>query len=146
MDYIEATLIVVICIILNLIGTALLIKLILIKAGLQPYIRMAKQFASQMGLKSQAVQHEAKQKVMAKEAKAKVARAAVDSLPGGGMLGKIIERAGVTPDEIFALLQDQDFIRGIKVLMDTFSGVVQKITGKGESEQKQLPMNETQFG
>ena len=146
MDILEIALIIIIATIINGLGTLLLLKLYLKRMNLQPYIRMAKQFASQMGMKSQAVQHEAKMKVMQKEAKAKVAHAAIESLPMGGILGRIIEKAGISPDEIFALLQDADFIKGIKVLLETFGGIKDKILGKEGTEKETSKSNmESQF-
>lgn len=113
--------------------------------NLKPYIRMAKQFASSMGMKSQVVQHDAKMKVMQKEAKAKVAKAAINALPMGGILGKIIDKAGISPEEIFALLQDQDFIKGIKVLIDTFGGIKDVILRKDKTEEGTKQISEYQF-
>ncbi|MCJ7559269.1 hypothetical protein MUO79_01460 [Candidatus Bathyarchaeota archaeon] len=143
-DAFEAAFIILISVIVSGIGTLLVLRLYLKKYA--PYVRMARQFASQMGMKSQVVQHDTRMKVMQKEAKAKVAKAAIESLPMGGILGKIIDKAGISPEEIFALLQDQDFIKGIKVLMDTFSGVVGKITGKDKTEDQTQQFDQTQFG
>ena len=146
MDISEVALIVFLSVIVNGVATLLVLKWYLWKMNLKPYIRMAKQFASHMGVRSQVVQHDAKMKVMQKEAKAKVAHAAIDALPMGGILGKIIDKAGISPDEIFALLQDQDFIKGIKVLVETFGGIKDAILRKDKPEKETQQFSEQQFG
>jgi len=138
MEISDVAVTIVMTIVINAMLTLLVLKYYLWKMNLTPYIRLAKQMASQLGMKGQASKHDTRMKAIQKEAKAKVAGAAISALPMGGMLGKIIEKAGISPEEIFALLQDQDFIKGIKVLMDTFGGVVGKITGKdgGKGEEQ----------
>jgi 3-oxoacyl-[acyl-carrier-protein] synthase III len=144
MDIIEAALIILVSVIVNVTITYLVLQLILIKMNLKPYVRMAKQFASQMGLQSQKVQHQKANVELVKQAKAKVTKAAIDSLDMGGILSKILDKAGISPEEIFALIQDQDFMKGVKVIIDTFGGIVGKVTGKGG--EKQAGQSELQFG
>jgi hypothetical protein len=138
MGLLDIAIIVGISAIVNVFITWLLLQLILIKMNLKPYVRMAKQFASQMGLNSQKVQHDKRTKEMATAAKAKVTAAAIDTLPMGGILKQVLSKAQVTPDEIFALLQDPNFMKGVKVMIDTFGGIYQKITGAGKEPEKQI--------
>lgn len=112
--------------------------------NLKPYVRMAKQFASQMGLQSQKVQHQKANVILVKNAKAKVAQAAIESLPMGGILQSILAKAHVTPEEIFALIQDADFMKGVQVIIGTFSGIIGKVTGKEKEETGH--QSELQFG
>jgi len=107
---------------------------------------MAKQFASQMGTKSQVVQHDARNVKLAKVAKQKFVDGAIQELPMGGLLKKIMDSQHISSDELFAVLQDQNFIKGIKVIINTFGGIIEKITGKGESEQGKQQSNDYQFG
>lgn len=132
------------------IGTSLTVTIIfwryiIYKLKLKPLLVMGRRFASSMGQESQAVQHTAKLKQTQKIAKEKAMKGAVDSLPGGGILRAILEKSGLTGEEMFALMQDQDFLKGIKVIIDTFSGVgafvKEKVTGQ-KSEQS----GENQFG
>jgi hypothetical protein len=145
MEIIEAALLIAICVIINVVGTWLLLQIILIRMNLKPYVRMAKQFASQMGLKSQVVQHQKANVELVKTAKAKVTQAAIESLPMGGILQSILAKAHVTPEEIFALIQDQDFMKGVQVIIGTFSGIIGKVTGKGEKDENQANQD-LQFG
>lgn len=145
MEIIETALIILFSVILNLSITLVVLILYLKRMNLTPYIRMAKQFASQMGLKSQAVQHDRATVQLAKQAKAKVAKAAIESLPMGGILGRILEKAQVSPEEIFALIQDQNFMKGVQVIINTFSGIVEKVTGKEEKDVNQTS-SQMQFG
>jgi hypothetical protein len=83
-------------------------------------------------------------KVTQKIAKEKAMKGAINTLPGGGILRAILEKSGLTGEEMFALMQDQDFLKGIKVIIDTFSGVggfiKEKITGeKAGNQEYQLP-------
>lgn len=133
-EIIDAALIILITLVINAVGTILVLKLYLIRLNIQPYIRMAKAYASQMGTKSQQVQHSTRQKQLATEAKRKVADAAIDELPMGGVLKRVIEKAGLSGEEIFSLIQDQDFMKGVQVIIGTFSGAIQKITGKSEEK------------
>ena len=126
--------------IINTAGTLLVLRIYLQRLNIKPLLKMARQFASNMGLKSQEVQHTTRNKKLAQAAKQKVANAAIEELPMGGILKRIIDRANISPDEIFALIQDQEFIKGIKVIIGAFGGVVEKITGKG-SEEKKLDQN-----
>jgi len=138
MDILEIALIIFITLVIDGLTTILVLKYYLWQLKLGPVLRMGKAWAGQMGTKSQQVQHAAKMKVMQTEAKAKVAKAAVEALPMGGILGKIIDKAGISPEEIFALLQDQDFIKGIKVLLDTFGGIKDAILKKEKPEESQF--------
>ena len=95
---------------------------------------MARQFASAMGQQSQVVQHERKNVKLAAEAKVKVLDAAIETLPMGGILKQVLLKAQVSPDEIFALMQDQNFMKGVQVIIKTFSGVIDKISGKDKEE------------
>lgn len=113
------------------------------RTNLKPFIRMAKQYASQMGEKSQEVQHQTRNRKLATQAKEKMVNGFIDQLPGGGILKRVVESQHISPDELFAVIQDQNFIKGIKVIIDTFGGIVQKVTGREsetEKQQSKLPM------
>jgi hypothetical protein len=145
MSIIEAALIILISIIVNGVATLLVLKYYLMRTNLKPFIRMAKQFASQMGTKSQEVQHETRNLKLAKQAKQKFVNGAIQELPMGGLLKKIMDSQHISSDEVFAVLQDQNFIKGIKVIINTFSGIADRITGKGESEQGKEQNIQQQF-
>jgi hypothetical protein len=145
MDIIETTLIILISVIVNLSATYVLLQLVLIRMNLKPYVRMAKQFASQMGTKSQEVQHNTANIKLAKTAKAKVTKAAIESLPMGGVLAQILAKAQVSPDEIFALMQDANFMKGVQVIINTFGGIAGKIMGKDKEETQNTQNQLNQF-
>ena len=114
----------------------LLWKYYIKKFNLAPFVRMAKQFASQNGLKSQVVQHATRQKEQNKETKEKFVKGAIQSLPMGQLLQNVMDSQGISGEEIFGLLQDQDFMKGIMVMVNTFGGVVKKLSGKsGDKEE-----------
>lgn len=123
---------IVIATVLNLSITIFALRVYLRKFA--PYVRMARQFASAMGQQSQVVQHERKNVKLAAEAKVKVLDAAIETLPMGGILKQVLLKAQVSPDEIFALMQDQNFMKGVQVIIKTFSGVIDKISGKDKEE------------
>lgn len=139
----DAAIVIVCSAIINVLLTVLLLRLILIKLKLKPIIRMAQQAASMMGTTSQQVQHTAKLKATQKVAKEKAMKGAIQSLPGGSILQTILTKSGLSPEEMFALMQDQDFLKGIKTIIDTFQGaagfIKEKVTGeKVGAEENQL--------
>ena len=103
---------------------------------------MGKQFASINGFKSQKVQHQRAAVAMNTNTKKKIADAAISELPLGGLLQRIIEKAGISPNEIFGLIQDENFMKGVMVIMNLFGGVVGKVTGKDEKGKQTTPSNE----
>ena len=135
MDILETTAILILSAVLNIIITYVILRIILFKLNLKPLITFAKAYAGQMGMRSGESKRKVKNAVLAKGAKAKVTAAAIEELPGGGLIKKIIEKAGVSPEEIFALLTDSEFMAGIQVMVKTFGGVVEKLTGKDKEAQ-----------
>lgn len=92
-------------------------------------IGMAKNYASILGEKSGESRRGAKNKILVKGAKEKVINGMIEQLPLGGLLKKIMEDKGVSAEEIFALIQDEDFMKGVKAILGMFGAVADKITG-----------------
>lgn len=146
-DLLSLTEIIALSTTLNVTVTILLFKLIVMKLGLSKYMRLASAGASALGHKSGEVRHMRKVAAMNEGTKKRITDAAIQELPMGAVLQRVIERAGISPTEIFNLLQDQDFMKGVMVMINTFGGVVSRITGKGEKtlSNTQPAGNETMY-
>ena len=101
----------------------------------KPLIRFAKQYMSHLGVKSQEVQHEHRAVIRQKETKEKLAKGFVKELPFGGTLQRVMEAQGISGEEIFEVVQDEKFMKGVMVIINTFGNIVGKVTGKKEGEE-----------
>ena len=139
MDILESTLIIGLTLILNGLLTIALLKIILVKYNLKPIITMAKQAASMLGQQSQKVQADSRTVKLRKQAKEKVVKGAIEQLPGGSMLQKIVESQGISPDELFSLATDENFVKGIAFILKQFGSLTGAIAGKlsGNKEPEQ---------
>ena len=117
------------------------------KYGLSKVAKFAKMYMSHLGVKSQEAQHTAKQKELAAGAKDKMAKAAMEEVP---LLGRIAERAGVSGEEIFAVLQDKEFLNGMGVIVDIGDSLIKRLRGTGEEKPKESKpkkvSDQNQFG
>ena len=141
----EITEIIVLTVIINVCVTVVLFRIAIWKLGLQRYLRMASQYASMMGQKSGEVRHNRVVKRMNVQTKKKIADAAIEELPGGEILKRVISRANISPDEIFNLIQDENFMKGVVIIIKTFGGFMNKITGKGEEKSGEQNLNNQQL-
>lgn len=82
--------------------------------------RMASAYASMMGQKSGVVRRGKRTKKLNAEAKEKIADGLLKEIPFGGK----IKEWGLTPDHLFSLLADKEFISGIAVLYNTTKSVI----------------------
>ena len=98
-----------------------------------------------MGQKSGEVRHNRVVKRMNVQTKKKIADAAIEELPGGEILKRVISRANISPDEIFNLIQDENFMKGVVIIIKTFGGFMNKITGKGEEKSGEQNLNNQQL-
>lgn len=146
MELLEAAFLIVTCVIINGIATLLFVKLAIRKLGLSRFIRLGKQFASSMGTQSQVVQHDRKFKALQQGAKEKVMKGAIASLPGGSFIEAALAKAQISPDEIFALMQDENFVKGLLKIKDTVGGLIGKISGGGEGGESKGKISQDQFG
>lgn len=106
------------------------------KLNIKPLIAMARRFASSMGEKSGQVRTTKKNQVIVARTKQKIVDGAIETLPLGNVLKGIMERQGISAEEIFVTLQDENFIKGIQVLIKTFSGLAGKITGRTDKNEQ----------
>jgi Sec-independent protein translocase protein TatA len=127
--------IIALSVIINVSITILAAKLIIKAALPKGAMQAVKQFRTMMGERSQVVQHTAKQRQLAAVGKQKMTKAAIETLPMGGAIQSMIDKAGITPDELWATLQDEEFLKGIMVIYRAFGGLIGKITGhEGKKE------------
>jgi len=121
-------------------AVTILWKFYIKRYNLKPFIRMAKQFASQNGIKSQQTQHQTRMTAQNKQTKTKLAKGLVETLPFGGTLQKIMESQGISGEEIFNVMQEPNFVKGIMVIVDAFGGVASRLTGKPkEGNSNEIP-------
>jgi len=144
MDIIDLPLMALFVIVFDTIIINILIQYYLRKYGLGKVAKFAKMYMSHLGEKSQVAQHNARQKIIAKEAKDKMAKAALEEVP---LLGRIADRAGVNGEEIFALLQDQEFMKGMGVIVDIGDGLLKRLKGvETKKPENNQPNQQSQFG
>lgn len=137
MSLVFATEIIAASAVINALITLIVAKAILKATGINRLLPAVKQMYSMMGQHSQANRRDARQIILAKQGREKMTRAAIETLPMGNAIQKMIEKSGITPDELWATLQDENFIKGVKVIYSTFGSLFEKITGRGEEKKEE---------
>ena len=85
---------------------------------------MGKRFASSMGSASGEAKHYKQTIQLQNSAKEKIVHNGMKALPFGEQLEPFIAKMGLTNDEVFALLQNQDFVKGIMTIIQMGGNVV----------------------
>ena len=130
MDYLTMALTILISAIINVAVTIALFKLIVMKLGLQKYLRFASQRAAELGTLSGKAKQGRIQAVKNKGTQEKLLNGVIESLPMGGAIKQVMERQGLSGSDVFEALQDENFIKGVMFLYKTFGGIANKISGK----------------
>ena len=133
--------------VINIVITVLFIRIMVWKLGLQRYMRLAQQGATMLGQRSGEVRGKRAVQRQNIQTKTKLATAAFDELPFGGLLKRLVDRAGVTGDELWNLLQDENFIKGLEVLAELGGGLLGKLSKlTSKSDENTQPQNINRYG
>jgi hypothetical protein len=125
MELVDILLIIIPLTILELFFTYGIFYIYVYRSNLKPLISMGRRFAASMGEKSGESKRAAKLTKTQVEARGKVTTGIIDQLPFKDQIRKM----GLTDEQIIALLQDEDFMKGLMVASKTISGLFGSLKG-----------------
>ena len=96
-------------------------------------ISMASKWARHMGKASGAARQETAQAKHLASGQAKIVDTLATQIPGAAGL---LKTSGVSDNEAWALITDQNTLKGLKVLMDTFGGAAKWLTDRADKPKK----------
>jgi hypothetical protein len=108
------------------------------KYNLHPFIRFAKQYAGILGAKGGASKRDVKLRAKNTVTETKLLDGLIAQIPMGGAIKAIMEKQGLSGLDVFDALQDENFVKGVKVLYSAFGGIVGKFQGKPAEETSSL--------
>lgn len=130
MDIYDLVIVILTCCAVSAIVDFLLFKLIVMKLGLQKYLRFASAYATQLGVKSGESKRGRILKIKSKETQSRLLEGLIEELPMGAQIKQVMNKKGISGLDVFDALQDENFIKGVMFLYKTFGGIASKITGK----------------